>query len=68
MIEIVLSVCLISAPETCKDVNLTYMAENATPYGCMHQGQIEAARWVEGHPKWKVTKWKCGAAREFAKA
>lgn len=68
MIEIVLSVCLVANPGSCKDVNLTYMAESVTPYQCMVYGQSEIAKWVNVHPKWKVQRWKCGVAREYAKA
>ena len=66
MIEILLSVCLISDPNDCKDVRLTDMGE-VTPYMCMFKGQVAAARWIEGHPEWKLAKWKCGQMRDFAK-
>jgi hypothetical protein len=68
MIEIVLSVCLVSNPGTCKDINLNYMGDKVTPQQCMMRGQVAISRWAAGHPKWRIAKWKCGAAREFAKA
>jgi len=67
MIEILLSVCLVTNPATCKDVSLNYMSDQVTPQQCMFRGQVAISRWVAGHPKWQLTKWKCGAAREFAK-
>lgn len=67
MIELVMSVCLISAPDSCKDVNLSYMSDRVTPQQCMYRGQITAARWSAEHPKWRIAKWKCQASREFAK-
>lgn len=67
MIEIVMSVCLIDAPDRCKDVRLSYMAESVTPFECMMYGQTEMAKWTEGNPNWKIAKWKCGAARQIAK-
>jgi hypothetical protein len=68
MIEIVLAVCTIQEPARCKDVHLTYMAENVTPYQCIRYGQPEIAKWLESNPKWAVTRWKCGPARNSAKA
>lgn len=67
MIEIVISVCSIVQGATCKDVRLTYMAESVTPQQCMMYGQIEIAKWAEGHPNWKIHKWSCGEARQIAK-
>lgn len=68
MIEIVLSVCLVSTPQTCKDVSLPVFAEKVTPYGCMFRGQVAAAEWINGHPRWQIKKWKCAPAQELAKA
>jgi hypothetical protein len=68
MIEIVLAVCMIQEPARCKDVHLTYMAENVTPFQCMRYGQPEIAKWLESNPNWAVTRWKCGPARHDAKA
>lgn len=70
MIEIVVSVCLIADPEKCRDVHLSYMAEAqaVTPQQCMMYGQSEIAKWAEGNPKWRVSRWTCGVPREFAKA
>jgi hypothetical protein len=68
MIEIVLAVCMIEEPARCKDVHLTYMAENVTPFQCMRYGQPEIAKWLESNPKWAITRWKCGQARTAAKA
>ncbi|KUO55353.1 MAG: hypothetical protein APF80_05050 [Alphaproteobacteria bacterium BRH_c36] len=67
MIELVLSVCLISAPATCKDVSLSYMGDQVTPQQCMFRGQITVAQWSAGNPQWRIAKWKCGAPQEFAK-
>ncbi len=67
MIEIVVAVCMIDEPERCKDVRLTYMAESVTAHQCMMLGQAEIAKWTEGHPNWRVTRWTCGTARQLAK-
>jgi hypothetical protein len=68
MIEIVLAVCMIQQPARCKDVHLTYMAENVTPIQCLRYGQPEIAKWLETNQKWGVMSWKCGPVRTSAKA
>ena len=68
LIEIVLDVCNIQDPSRCKDVHLTYVAQNVTPFQCLYYGQPEIAKWVENNPNWVVTRWKCGQARVAAKA
>jgi len=68
MIELVFSVCLADAPDRCKDVRLTFIAESVTPQQCMLHGQAEIAKWAEGHPNWRVRRWKCGPAGLMAKA
>lgn len=59
MIELVVSVCLLGDPGTCKDVHLTFAEANMTPYQCMMQGQPQIAQWANGHPKWRVRKFHC---------
>jgi hypothetical protein len=68
MIEIVLAVCSIHEPARCKDVHLTYVAENVTPYQCIRYGQPEIAKWLERNPKWAITRWKCGPVRNTTNA
>jgi hypothetical protein len=67
MIEILLSVCMVSDPQRCKDVHLTYAAESVTPHQCMMFGQAEIAKWSTGHPKWRVDRWKCQKPGQVAK-
>lgn len=68
MIELVLSVCLIQQPDHCRDVTLTMIADNATPFQCMTYGQMEAAKWSNQHPGWVLKKLKCAPAGQMAKA
>ncbi len=64
MIEIVFLACAIANPADCKDVRLNFMADHVTPQQCMMYGQHEIAKWSQGHPKWKVKKWRCGTVKE----
>lgn len=68
MLEIIASVCLMAEPGKCKDVHLTFAAESeaVTQQQCFMFGQIELAKWTEGHPDWRVARWSCRAAREIA--
>jgi hypothetical protein len=67
MLELLLSVCLVHAPERCKDVALTYSAESLTPFQCIMGAQPEIAKWSEGHPNWTVKRWTCQPAGRIAK-
>lgn len=60
MFELIISVCMITEPKSCKDVHLTYVGEMATPYQCMRYGQPEMAKWTLTHPGWSIRKWRCG--------
>jgi len=60
---IVLAVCLIGQPLTCKDVNLLVSPEFGAslqlPFWCAKQGQIEAQNWSTSNPNWHIEKWSC---------
>ena len=57
MITLVLIVCLSSTPNVCHEERP--LVDVATPMACMVQGQQIAAEWVEDHPKWQLTGWRC---------
>jgi hypothetical protein len=67
MIELLVSVCLISEPERCKDVSLVFDGDSVTPMQCMMGAQPEIARWMESHPKWQLKRWACQPAGQIAK-
>ncbi|MDJ0931418.1 hypothetical protein [Breoghania sp.] len=67
MLVLALSVCLAQSPEICKQVNLTYLAQNATLMQCMRYGQPEIAKWHLSHPDWQVKKWRCVPADKLGK-
>ncbi len=68
MIELVLSICLIAEPHKCKDVRLSFAEQSVSTHSCLMNGQIEIAKWMDGHPTWQVAKWSCGRAGVYAKA
>ena len=67
MIEIAAAACLITAPERCRDVTLTFEAESVTPFQCMTYGQGELAKWINDHPAWRIAKWSCRGAGQVAR-
>ena len=68
MIELIVSVCMISDPSHCKDVRLNFVEQNVSARECMFNGQFEIAKWSDTHPDWQVARWSCGRAGIMAKA
>lgn len=58
MIELVFIACLLSAPDRCEERSLQYV-NVSSPMACMMGAQPELARWLESHPRWRVTRWSC---------
>lgn len=60
---LVLTVCLVQQPAVCKDVGIQLMIANPAelqfPYACARAGQLEAQKYTEAFPAWRVTRWKC---------
>lgn len=67
MIEIIFSVCLIEDPARCREERVTVMQAHMSPRMCMMVGQVEIARWMDGHPKFQLQKWSCRRAGQIAK-
>ena len=57
MIELVMTVCLLTAPTDCRKERI---AAEGTMMQCMMAGQIAAAEWIATHPKWRLKRWRCG--------
>ncbi len=66
MIEIVFLACAVHMPTDCKNVRLVFMGDHFTTRQCMLYGQHEIAKWSLGHPKWRVTRWRCSIAGQIA--
>ena len=59
MYELVFIVCLITAPDVCETRHLAFQRAQ-TSAGCLWQGQLRMARWLERNPRWRVKGWRCG--------
>ncbi len=59
--ELILSICLIASPGTCREEAVSVGLEQAPlPQQCVMGAMPVIAEWSETHPKWRVTKWRCG--------
>jgi hypothetical protein len=65
VIELVATVCL--AIGGCKDVSLN-VSDRITPMQCLLNAQIEAVKWHEAHPGWRIAKLTCGRVGRYARA
>lgn len=67
MIELIISACSIVSGAQCKDVSLVYSDMSLMQCQIGISSQLEIAKWQEGHPNWRVSKYKCQIAGSFAK-
>jgi hypothetical protein len=56
---VVLTVCLIASPHTCKVERIAQSVEDGPPMACIVEGQSTVAQWQTEHPAWRVDNWKC---------
>ena len=62
MIELIFSVCLVHQPDQCHNERMSFFQTRVTPGQCVMMGQIEIARWMDGHPNYVLKKWSCRPA------
>lgn len=58
LIDLVLTVCLLSNPTSCRTEHL-YFENRGTLSQCMIMAPPEIAKWSQGHPAVKITRWTC---------
>ncbi len=58
-VELVLTVCMISNPQSCDERRL--MVEMGSLRGCMMQAQPYIAQWAGDHPGLSIQRWRCVA-------
>ena len=56
---VILSVCLLSSPATCKEERVQQTIEERPPIACIVEGQNTVAVWGQQHPAWRIERWKC---------
>jgi hypothetical protein len=58
MLAIVLTVCLAADPSICREERT--IPEQITELSCHgRDGQTEAIKWLNDHPKWMLSGWRC---------
>lgn len=62
MIELVMTFCLLTAPDDCRVVR---QPASELPFLCALKGQEVASEWLASHPEYRFTGWRCGR-REVA--
>ncbi len=63
MIAIIISACLISDPDVCKDYKIPLLS-GIDPNMCALHAPPHFGKWAEEHPGWRIVKWRCGAASD----
>jgi hypothetical protein len=63
MLAIVLSACLTSDPNVCRDYKIPIDAD-IDAMTCMMEAPPHFAKWAEEHPGWQVARWRCASVSE----
>jgi hypothetical protein len=63
MIAIILSTCLISQPDVCRDQVIPLDSEVSTTH-CVMTAPPHLAQWSVEHPEWRVVRWSCRRTTE----
>jgi hypothetical protein len=58
MMELLVVVCLLAAPERCEERSIGLYPQMSA-MACMRQGQPQIAVWTESHPGLRVSRWTC---------
>ena len=58
MIELILTVCALSAPSQCDEQRLQFASQESLMQ-CMMQAPPYIAQWSGDHPATRVVKWRC---------
>lgn len=61
MVELVLTVCLLTSPTSCREEWPVFAGHSLM--ACMTQAQFRAAQWIEQHPAYRLAKWRCQPAQ-----
>ncbi|MDX3924531.1 MAG: hypothetical protein QHC90_01815 [Shinella sp.] len=58
IIDLVLTICLTTAPTNCREERL-HFEDKGNLLNCMFQAPSEIAKWSQEHPNLRVVKWRC---------
>lgn len=52
--------CLVDNPAHCVTRVHSFSEEVSTPQHCLTVAQAQMAQWGQSHPRWQVTRFRCG--------
>jgi hypothetical protein len=58
MMELILTVCALTAPSQCQEQRLEFVSQESVMQ-CMMHAPPYIAQWSEQHPAVRVTRWRC---------
>ncbi|WAJ26778.1 hypothetical protein [Antarcticirhabdus aurantiaca] len=58
VVDLILTVCMLSDPTTCREERLIYESRGSLAQ-CMMLSTPYVAQWAGEHPKWMVKSWTC---------
>ena len=58
MVELILTVCALNAPDQCREQRLQFASQGSLMQ-CMMQAPPYVAAWSGEHPGSRVTRWRC---------
>lgn len=61
MLAIIISACLISDPNVCKNHKIPLLS-GIDSNQCALFAPAHFGKWASEHPGWRITKWRCGSA------
>lgn len=63
MLAIILSVCMTSDPNVCRDYRLS-VESDLDLAACTANAPPFVAQWTEEHPGWRIKRWHCTSGNE----
>jgi hypothetical protein len=58
---ILMSICLLADPRSCREERLSFSYEGGSFFACMVRSQEKIAEWQQSHPDYRVDRWRCMA-------
>ena len=59
MIDLIVTVCSLTQPMSCRDQHLLFDWESATLRSCVMQAQPYLAQWAGEHPDLRIVRYHC---------
>jgi hypothetical protein len=68
MIEVLFIACTVIGD--CRSERMSFMASEGelSVFQCAKYGQHHLQKWTSEHPGYRIRRWRCGPAGQFAKA